>query len=70
LVKGHSNEDEIFKKGRASDPYNAWTRKVNRFLKDNGGYTTHDFRRTTATNIYRDTKNILIVSKLLGHRNV
>ena len=70
-VKEHKDDDEIFKKGRELDPYNNWTKKVNRFLKDNGGYTTHDFRRTAATNLYRDTNNnLLLVQKLLGHKNV
>jgi integrase/recombinase XerD len=34
------------------------------------GVTTHDFRKTTATNLYKKTRNILAVQKLLGHKNI
>ena len=71
-MKNHSGEDEIFKKGKGLDPYNMWTKKTNLFLRKQKmkGVTTHDFRKTTATNLYKKTRNILAVQKLLGHKNI
>ncbi len=33
-------------------------------------FTSHDLRRTFATNLYKDGVPILVISKLMGHRNI
>ena len=69
----HNRDSVIFDKGsNVEQPYNMWTKKLNVFLKRQKmkGISTHDFRKTTATNLYRKTNNLLLVQKLLGHKNV
>ncbi len=40
------------------------------YRKDTKNVTPHTLRHTFATDLYRDTKNILLVQKALGHSNL
>ena len=56
--------DIMFDLGKKkSNPYEMWTKRVNRFLKtmNIGKITTHDFRKTAATNLYNQTNSIVKV---------
>jgi integrase len=54
----HDKKTVMFEEGKNSkDLYNMWTKKVNLFLSKQTPdgkrkITTHDFRKTTATNLY------------------
>lgn len=71
--KSQVEGDAIFARGlNQVNPANMWTKKINQFLKSKceGGFTTHDFRKTAATNLYNRTKDIVKVQKLLGHHSI
>ena len=56
---------------KVGNPFEMWTKKVNRFLKTHhAGITTHDFRKTAATNLYKQTKDIVKVQRMLGHSGI
>ena len=65
--KEAKKSDIMFDKGMKKDnPYDMWTRRVNRFLKTcqsrkNPKITTHDFRKTAATNLYNENNSIVKV---------
>jgi len=57
-------QDTIFALGANKvNPYDMWAKKANTFLKNccGGKYTSHDFRKTFATDLYNATKDILKV---------
>jgi integrase len=69
----HNRDSVIFDKGsNVEQPYNMWTKRLNVFLRRQKmkGITTHDFRKTTATNLYRKTGKILAVQRLLNHKSI
>lgn len=39
-------------------------------IKENQWFTSHDLRRTFATNLYREGVNILTISRLMGHGSI
>jgi integrase len=57
-------QDIMFALGeKKENPYEMWTKRVNRFLSKNferQGITTHDFRKTAATNLYKQTKGDIV----------
>ena len=60
--KKKDRKDIMFEKGEnMKNPWDKWTRKANNFLKKQKkkGVKTHDFRKTTATNLYKKTGDIL-----------
>ena len=62
--KNAKESDIMYALGEKKDnPYEMWTMKVNKFLKKNadGNITTHDFRKTAATNLYKQTNDIVMV---------
>ena len=67
------SSDHIFDLGmKKENPYEKWTMRVNRFLKKQTdiNITTHDFRKTAATNLYNQNNDIVMVQKMLGHRSL
>ena len=71
----HDKNTVMFEVGKNSkDLYNKWTKKVNFFLEkqsqEGRKITTHDFRATTATNIWKRTKDIVEVQSYLGHASI
>ncbi len=67
-----AGDDEVmFPAGDGINPANKWVKKVAKFYKRRG-YTvrTHDFRVTTATQLYEETKDIDAVQKYLAHQSI
>lgn len=70
--------DDFLVPSRLHDPPHLGTRQYARILGnwvdelglDRADYGTHSMRRTTATLIYRRTKNLRTVQLLLGHANL
>ena len=61
--------------GNETNLYDMWNKRVNNFLetqkpKGMRKITTHDFRTTTATNLYNTTKDIMQVKRYLGHASI
>ena len=66
-----SSKDIIFPPGQGTNPANKWVKKVKKYFQKRGqSVQTHDFRRTTLTNMYRQSKDITLVQHYAGHSKI
>ena len=66
-----TDEDVMFEPGRPGNETSALSHWVQRRFKKHGQHvTSHDFRKTTATNFYDSTKDPMLTKDFLGHSSV
>ena len=69
--QGAADSDVMFPGGSGSNPANKWVKKVTKFFNKKGlKVQSHDFRVTTATEMYEQTKDIVAVQQYLSHSDI
>ena len=69
--RGATDEDVMFEPGPPGNETSALSHWIQRRFKKHGQHvTSHDFRKTTATNFHESTKDMMQTRDFLGHSSV
>ena len=61
----------MFEPGKGTNPANKWVKILRKFFKQRGlDVKSHDFRVSTATDFYNETKDIEMTRKFMNHKDV